>query len=212
MNRLPFKKVLALSPHTDDIEFGCGGTLHRLLQQGSEIYSAVFSLCEESVPEGYPSDVLLTEMHRAAEVVGIRRENIFVFHYPVRKFPERRQDILEDLIKLKLKIEPDLLLTPARNDIHQDHAVITAECVRAFRYHSIFAYELPWNNINFVADALIELSAENIAVKSQAIACYKSQEFRHYSRAELFRSYASLRGVQNKTELAEAFEVIRLSL
>ena len=212
MNNLPFEKVLALSPHTDDIEFGCAGTLHRLIQQGAEVYSAVFSLCEESVPEGLPKDILRTEMYAAAKTLGIKKNNIALFRYPVRRFSEHRQDILEDIVALKNKIEPDLIFTPARNDIHQDHEVITRECLRAFRYQSIFAYELPWNNINFVADALIELSPENIKTKAETIACYGSQEFRHYAEAELFKAHAGLRGIQNKSDLAEAFEVIRLSL
>jgi len=212
MKTLPFKTVLALSPHTDDMEFGCAGTIHRLLRQGAEVYSAVFSLCEESVPDGLPKDILLTEMYQSAEKLGLKKDNVFVYHYPVRRFSERRQDILEDIVKLKKQLTPDLIFTPARNDIHQDHEVITRECVRAFRFNSIFAYELPWNNINFVADALIELSPEDVKIKSQAIACYKSQEFRHYSESDLFKAHATLRGMQNKTDLAEAFEVIRLSL
>ena len=31
------KKVLALSPHTDDIELGCGGFLSRLKEEGASI-------------------------------------------------------------------------------------------------------------------------------------------------------------------------------
>ncbi|HKJ67117.1 MAG TPA: PIG-L family deacetylase, partial [bacterium] len=83
---------------------------------------------------------------------------------------------------------------------------------RAFRYRSIFGYELPWNNISFPAEALIRLTTEQLAIKSEAISCYKSQGFRHYSQPEFFQAQASVRGVQYKRELAEAFEVIRLML
>jgi len=212
MRQLPFQKILALSPHTDDVEFGCGGTLHRLLQQGAEVHNAVFSLCEESVPKGLQKDVLLTEMNSAMQALGVSKENIHVFHYPVRRFDEHRQDILEELVKLRNDIQPDLVLTPSRSDIHQDHELIAREAVRAFRYQSILGYELPWNNITFAAESLIELSPQNVQAKIKAIACYQSQAFRHYSTAELFEYYARLRGIQNKTDLSEAFEVIRLSL
>ena len=212
MKKLPFKKVLALSPHTDDVEFGCGGTLHRLLQQGAEVHNAVFSLCEGSVPKGLQKDILLTEMNNAMQTLGVSKENIHVFRYPVRRFDEHRQDILEDLVKLRNDIQPDIVFTPSCNDIHQDHELIAREALRAFRYQSIFAYELPWNNISFAAESLIELSPQNIQAKINAIACYQSQAFRHYSAAELFEYYARLRGIQNKTDLSEAFEVVRLSL
>jgi LmbE family N-acetylglucosaminyl deacetylase len=212
MVKLPFKKILALSAHTDDIEFGAGGTIHRLLKQGAEVYSAVFSSCEESVPEGFPKDVLVKEMHESAARLGLSENNIHLYPYPVRRFPHYRQEILEDLVTLQRLLKPDLVFAPSGFDVHQDHHVIYEEAVRAFRYNSLFGYELPWNNIQFSIDALIELSEEDIHAKSEAIACYKSQGFRHYAQKEFFFGHAQLRGVQKKAKLAEAFQVIRLSL
>lgn len=212
MKNLPFNKVLALSPHTDDMEFGCSATLHRLLQNGANVHSAVFSLCEDSVPEGLAKDVLLHEMQAAARVLGIPEKNVHVFNYPVRRFSEQRQDILEDLVRLRREITPDLVFTPASTDVHQDHQVIHRESIRAFRYQSMLGYELPWNTMSFHAQAVIEISEENLNQKAKALACYKSQAFRHYFKTELFRSQASVRGLQNKTSFSEAFEVIRLAL
>ena len=37
-------KILFLSPHTDDAELGCGGTIARLAEERNEIYVAVFSI------------------------------------------------------------------------------------------------------------------------------------------------------------------------
>ncbi|NIU02015.1 MAG: PIG-L family deacetylase [Nitrosopumilaceae archaeon] len=212
MKELPFSKVLALSPHTDDIEFGCGGTIHRLMQQGTEVFTAVFSLCEESVPKGYPKDILLKEMHEAGTKLNIYKDHITVFQYPVRRFTENRQEILENLVELNRKLEPDLVLTPCRTDIHQDHQVICQESVRAFRSQSILGYELPWNNFEFSARAFIQLSSQNLEAKLSAVNCYESQRFRQYSNTDLFQFQAQLRGLLNKTTFSEAFEVIRLTL
>lgn len=212
MKTLPFQRVLALSPHPDDIEFGCGGLLARLIEQGAEVHSAAFSPCEESVPEGYPKDILFQEMGKAAEVFGIPETNRHTFDFPVRRFSEHRQDILEEMVQLKQEIQPDLVLTPSTTDVHQDHEVISRESLRAFRYRTLFGYELPWNNIAFPAEALVTLTENQVEVKSKAIACYSSQGFRHYSQPEFFRAQASVRGVQKKQNLAEAFEVIRLAL
>lgn len=208
---MKFDKVLALSPHTDDIEFGCGGFILNLLENGSEIHVANFSFCEESVPDEFPKMILKNEMHESLKVVGIEKENIHEYEFPVRHFPQYRQDILEILVQLNRDLQPDLVLTPSSFDIHQDHNTIYQECLRAYRYKSIFGYELPWNNITFKITGLFELSEKNLDIKIAALKCYKSQQFRHYSKENFIRNLATVRGGQNKTKFAEAFEVIRLT-
>ena len=44
-----FDRVLTLSPHTDDGELGCGGTIARFIDEGKEVYYIVVSTCEKSV-------------------------------------------------------------------------------------------------------------------------------------------------------------------
>jgi LmbE family N-acetylglucosaminyl deacetylase len=212
MNKLPFNKVLVLSPHTDDIEFGCGGTISRLDDQGAEIHTAVFSHCETSVPEGYPKDVLLVEMHNSSEVLNIKKEHRHIFDYPVRKFSEYRQDILENMVSLKKEIEPELVLTTSTFDVHQDHEVISNESIRAFRFNTLLGYELPWNNLEFTNQLVVNLKKSHIEKKVEAIKCYKSQNFRSYGNPELFIDEAVVRGIQNKRERAEIFEVIKMYL
>lgn len=68
-----FQKVLVLAPHTDDGELGCGGTIHRLIQLGKEVHYVAFSTCEESVPEGFPKDILTKEVKAATASLGIKR-------------------------------------------------------------------------------------------------------------------------------------------
>ena len=208
---MKFDKVLALSPHTDDIEFGCGGLIHKMLENGSEIHVANFSFCEESVPDGFPKMILKNEMHESLQVIGIDNDNIHEYSFPVRHFPQYRQEILEIMVKLNRDLNPDLVFTPSSFDVHQDHNTIYHECLRAYRYKSIFGYELPWNNITFSTTGLFELSEENLDIKIAAVKCYKSQQFRHYLKENFIRNLASVRGAQNKTQFAEAFEVIRLT-
>ena len=45
--------ILVLAPHADDGELGCGGTLSRLIEEGSRITYMCFSMCEESIPLGF---------------------------------------------------------------------------------------------------------------------------------------------------------------
>ncbi|HID40411.1 MAG TPA: PIG-L family deacetylase [Calditrichaeota bacterium] len=209
MKSLPFKKILALSAHTDDIEFGCGATLHRLLEQNSEIHVIVFSICEDSVPNGLSKDVLLHEMYRSAKMLGIKKENIEVHRFPVRKFPQYRQEILEILVAAGKKIKPDLVFTHSTQDVHQDHHTVAEESIRAFRFTTLLGFELPWNNIISTSQVIVEVNENNLQAKTQAVACYESQNFRSYAEGDIFLSQAKLRGIQGRKPYAEAFEAIR---
>lgn len=204
------KKALVLAPHTDDGEFGCGGTIVKLIEQGVEIHYVAFSACEQSVLPKFPSDILITEVKEATKVLGIKKENLHLLKYDVRTFNYNRQEILDDIIKFKKIIDPDLVFIPSLNDIHQDHATIANEAVRAFKFTNVLSYEMPWNNFNFATTNFFVLSEDNVKTKVEALKKYKSQEHRPYANEEFIRSLARTRGVQIGKKYAEVFEVIRL--
>ena len=204
-----YKKVLILSPHTDDGEFGCGATITKLIEDGSEVYYAAFSACEQSVLPEFPKDILTKEVKAATRILGIKPENLILFKYDVRTFNYHRQAILDDIIKLKNEIQPDLVFTPSVNDIHQDHATISNEAVRAFKFTSILCYELPWNNFNFTTTCFFKLNENHVSNKVNALKEYKSRAHRSYADEDFIRSLARIRGVQIGAQYAEVFEMVR---
>ncbi len=204
-----FKKILILAPHTDDGEFGCGGTIARLVQEGYEVFYCAFSACEQSVLPQFPKDILITEVRQATEALGIKPENLILFKYNERTFNYHRQSILDDLIMLKRDINPDLIMTPSIHDIHQDHSTITNEALRAFKFNSILSYELPWNNLNFTTSTFVFLEEGHLQKKIEALSKYQSQAHRSYANEEFIRALARTRGVQVNTRYAEVFEIIR---
>jgi LmbE family N-acetylglucosaminyl deacetylase len=113
------------------------------------------------------------------------------------------------MIDLRERIQPDVVLLPSRNDIHQDHSTVTSEGIRAFKNCSILGYELIWNNLSFATDFFCVLSEEDIKKKINALAAYKTQEGKSYMSSDFIRSMAVVRGTQINTSFAEAFEVIR---
>lgn len=209
MNFTP-KRALVLAPHTDDGEFGCGATIAKLIEQKTEVYYAAFSACEQSVLPQFPSDILITEVKAATKILGILRENLVLFDYQVRTFNYRRQEILEDLIKLRKQINPDLIFMPSSNDIHQDHSTISQEGLRAFKHCNILCYEVPWNNLSFNTACFSVVTKEHIMTKVKALEEYKSQAHRPYANEEFISSLATVRGVQTGKGLAEAFEILRM--
>ncbi|KMQ65573.1 LmbE family protein [Chryseobacterium angstadtii] len=210
---MSFKKVLVLAPHTDDGELGAGGFISKLIEEGAEVYYMAFSTAEESVPEGFPKDILKTEVRAATKVLGVKDENVIIFNYQVRKLNYARQEILEELIRFKrIHQDIDLVLLPSINDIHQDHSTIANEGIRAFKTKSIFSYELIWNNLSFNTQSYISLEEKHINKKIDALKEYKSQGFRDYLSADFIRSLAVARGVQFGVKYAETFEVVRLSI
>lgn len=204
-----YKKILILSPHTDDGEFGCGATIAKWLEQGSEVHYVAFSSADESVPKDFPPDVLRREVLQATAELGIDSRNTRVLDYPVRRFNEHRQNILEDLVRINREIQPDLVFVPGTNDCHQDHAVISQEAVRAFKNRTMLGYELVWNNLKFENLCFVHINSKQLDTKICAIHCYQSQQHRHYVKEDFIRSLARVRGAQVAGEYAESFEVIR---
>lgn len=204
--------VLILAPHTDDGELGAGGFISKLIEEGANVYYAAFSTASESIPIGFPKDILISEVKAATKELGILPANLFIYNYTVRKLNYVRQEILEELINLKRKIDFDLILMPSLNDIHQDHSTIANEGLRAFKTKSIMSYELIWNNLTFNTQAYVELEERHVNRKIQALKQYGSQGSRDYLSEDFIRSLAVVRGVQFGVPYAEAFEVIRYAI
>lgn len=204
-----FNRILVLAPHIDDGEIGCGGSIAKFIEEGKEVFYVAFSTAEESVPVGYPKDILVKEVKEATKILGIPRSNLIVYKFEVRKLNYVRQEILDKLVEIKELIKPDMVFLPSTNDLHQDHCTVTNEGLRAFKQVSIFGYELCWNNITFHTQAFIKLSEENVKKKIKALKAYKSQSEKAYTSDEFIMGLAKVRGVQIGARFAETFEVMR---
>jgi len=91
-------RILILAPHTDDGEFGCGGTIAKLNEMGKKVYYVAFSDCEKSLDPGMAPDTLVKELMCATKKLGIPTGNVFVKKFEVRCFERDRQEILGKMI------------------------------------------------------------------------------------------------------------------
>jgi N-acetylglucosamine malate deacetylase 1 len=205
-----WERVLVLAPHTDDGEFGAGGTMARLVEAGADVRYVAFSIATRSLPDGFPPDALAREVCEATAELGIPESSLVVHDFDVRTFPQHRQDILELLVAQWEEWKPDAVFQPSLHDIHQDHQVIAAEGLRAFKRTTILGYEIPWNNFDFAYQAYVGLEQSHVEKKVAALSRYASQQHRRYSDAEYIRNVARTHGINVNRDYAEVFEVYRV--
>jgi LmbE family N-acetylglucosaminyl deacetylase len=205
-------KILLLSPHTDDVELGCGGSVAKFIERGDDILWLAFSVAEDSLPEGMPKDTLAREFEKVVQRYGLGEEQREILDFRVRHMGEHRQDVLEHLVRVRSKFRPDIVIGPSVHDYHQDHQVVANEMIRAFKSSaSIICYELPWNNVRFDSQMFVTLEERHIEKKWEALQEYRSQMInrRGYFEREFIFGMARMHGVQCSNQFAEAFEVIR---
>ena len=202
--------MLVLAPHTDDGELGCGGTIARMVRECTQVKYVAFSSANDSLPDGHPKGTLKTELMEATKVLGLKEDAVNSLDFKVREFSEHRQKVLDVMHELRESFDPDIVLAPSLNDLHQDHKTVAEECRRMFKRVTVLGYEMPWNNISFDTQSFIILTQEDIRKKTTALKCYRSQEYREYLNEKFIEGLALTRGVQANAPYAEAFEVVRL--
>jgi N-acetylglucosamine malate deacetylase 1 len=204
------ERALVLAPHTDDGEFGCGGTMARLVEAGADVRYVAFSIATRSLPPGFAPDTLAREVREATSELAIPPENLTVHNFDVRTFPDHRQEILELLIEIWNDWRPDCVFQPAVHDVHQDHQTIASEGLRAFKRTTVLGYEIPWNNFDFSYQAYVALEERHIERKVAALQRYASQQHRRYASADYVWSVSRTHGINVNREYAEVFQVYRV--
>jgi LmbE family N-acetylglucosaminyl deacetylase len=205
-----WRRVLVLGAHTDDGEFGCGGTMARLVEANAEVRYVAFSIATRSLPEAFPPDALAREVREATVEIGLPETALTVHNFDVRTFPAHRQEILELLVGLWEEWQPEVVFQPSLNDVHQDHQVVAAEGLRAFKRTTVLGYEIPWNNFDFSYQAYVALEERHVERKIAALGRYESQQHRRYINPEYIRNVARTHGVNVNRDFAEVFQVYRI--
>jgi LmbE family N-acetylglucosaminyl deacetylase len=191
------KKVTVISPHPDDGEFGCGGTIAKITEEGYEVTFLIFT----------DSDTLEKETKKSMDVL---KSDYLIIKMQGRHYPKQRQVILQTLYGYNGSHKPDVVFVPSRNDIHQDHQVITMEAIRAFRKSTILGYIHSWDNLRIDENCIIPLEKRHIEKKVEALNQYESLKNRPYFNNNYILSVAKTKGMKIHTDYAETFEVIKL--
>jgi len=203
-------RLLALGAHADDLEIGCGGTLLRLAGEGriAEARWVVLSGDQTRAAEAQRAASIFLERVPSCEVVtGAFRDGFFPYD------GGKVKDFFEEL---KLDFQPDLVLTHRREDLHQDHRLVSELTWNTFRDHLILEYEVPKYDGDLRSPNLfVELSETVCRRKVAAIVeGFASQAQRSWFTEDLFWSLLRLRGVESSstTGFAEGFHCRKVAL
>lgn len=216
------KKLVVVAPHPDDETLGCGGTIARFADQGTEVSVLVVS---GHLPPLYKREVFdasRKEAEAAFQIMGVNHSEFLAIPATlVRDVPVAELNgQIGGFIRSAM---PDTVLIPFP-DRHVDHRVIFDACVVACRpLHSaaptvVLAYETlsetHWNVAGvepaFVPELFIDVTSY-MPKKKAALGCYASQIDHAPSRSiDACTALARFRGSQNGCVYAEAFKVVRI--
>jgi LmbE family N-acetylglucosaminyl deacetylase len=204
------QRVLALGSHSDDIEIGCGATLLALSRARPEleITWVVLGADGEREREARASAKAFTDAAADSDVVvhGFR-DGFFPY------IGGEVKDVFEDL---KSRLEPDVILTHARHDLHQDHRLVCELTWNTWRDHLILEYEIPKYDGDLGTPNVFVPVSEEIAREKMKLVldAFKSQTEKHWFDEELFLGLMRVRGMEGRSPsgYAEAFTCRKLSL
>jgi LmbE family N-acetylglucosaminyl deacetylase len=202
-------KILCLGAHADDIEIGCGGTILRLIEDypAAEVCWVVLGAAGVRKAEATKSAQRFLE--------GARRQEIVTREFRDGYFPYIGTEIKDCFEALKRQVSPDLVLTHYRDDLHQDHRLVSDLTWNTFRGSFILEYEIPkWDGDLGNPNAYQPLAERHVQKKIDILlAEFASQRNRAWFEAETFRSLARLRGLEvvAPDRYAEAFYARKLT-
>jgi LmbE family N-acetylglucosaminyl deacetylase len=206
----PLRRVLAIGAHSDDLEIGCGGTMLALAgaNPGLAVDWVVLAAEGGRADEARRSaEVLLADAgERSVEVHGFR--DGYLPHTAVEV-----KDAFEDL---KARVEPDLVLTHTRDDLHQDHRLVCELTWNTFRDHLILEYEIPkWDGDVGRPNLYVPLEEHQVQAKLDLLGGhFDSQRGKHWYDVEVFRGLMRIRGMECRAPsgYAEAFLARKVGL
>lgn len=197
------RQVLCLGAHSDDIEIGCGGTVLKLIEKFPNLnfYWVVFTANGERYEEAVAS--------ANSFLKGVNQKTILVKSFRERFFPYVGTEIKEFFDRLSKDVSPDLIFTHYRNDLHQDHRMISELTWNAFRNHLILEYEIPkYDGDLGNPNVFVHLSEEIYRQKvTHLMEHFATQSNKHWFTEETFSAILRLRGIESNApdKYAEAF-------
>ena len=198
--------ILAIGPHPDDIEFGCGGTLLRYGQAGNQLYQLILT---DGCVGGDPA-TRKHEQENAAAALGVKKI-IWGGYHDTELHDDRR--LIRTIEEAITAVSPDIVLVNHFDDSHQDHRAASRAAIAATRnVKEVLFYESP-TCMNFIPDIFVDIT-DILEEKVKLLEFHASQiertSIENLRITEIAKAYATFRGVQGRVHYAEGFKGLRV--
>jgi LmbE family N-acetylglucosaminyl deacetylase len=194
--------VLAIGAHPDDVEIGCGGILLGHAARRDSISILTLTAGEQGGEIGLRA----TESAAAAAMLGAR-----LFHTDLVDTSVSDGGVTIGTIQRVIdEVEPTVIYTHTKHDVHQDHrSVHAATLVAARRVPRIYCYQSPSTTVDFHPTRFVPID-EQIERKLDVIQAYGSQTvLRAYLEPDLLRATARYWSRFAQSTFVEPLEIAR---
>jgi LmbE family N-acetylglucosaminyl deacetylase len=201
-------RILCLGAHSDDIEIGCGGTILHLLETVGPcpVHWVVFSAAGDRAREARASAELFLD--KASE------SHVMVHGFKDGYFPYQGAAVKDAFETLKVEVDPDVIFTHCRHDLHQDHKMLSQLALNTYRDHLILEYEIPkYDGDLRTPNVYVPLSERARARKLEILTnVFGSQRSKRWFTTETFDGLMRLRGVESASPsgYAEGFHAHKM--
>ena len=208
--------ILILSPHADDVELGMWWSVYKFTQKWNKVVSLLLTW------EEYRQN----EFHASMEKLWVKKENRICWWLKDGSIHlEDKATLVWKLDKIINDFDIDTVFIP-RPSFHQDHTstfdIGFASCRLSFDKKKkfpkhVFIYDEPtstWNVDPFDFRFYIELTEEDVKVKTDALLSHKSQieKWWIYMDRDYIRSLCKTVWAESNMLFAEKFAVLRLTI
>lgn len=199
------KRICFFGAHPDDIEIGCGALISHISRQ-TDLRTVTLS-------DNQKNPLLrniVEEHYNSMNVLGVPKEKVVIGTFETRRFPQFRQEILEFMLEIRNSFHPDIVFLHTKSDLHQDHATVTEEGLRAFRGTTVLGYDVIRSSYGFFPQFLVEVYEEDVQRKINALAEYSTYKDKYYFDPDLTRSILVKNGALVERKFAEGFDILRI--
>jgi len=128
---------LVVAPHPDDETLGCGVSIMRKRETGTQVTVVIVSDGAAAEPAYLPAAELVAlrkdEARRAGSRLGLRPADIRFLDVPDTKVGEHVEEVADRLADLIRELEPEQLLIPTSCEGHPDHDATNAAAIEAVK-------------------------------------------------------------------------------
>jgi LmbE family N-acetylglucosaminyl deacetylase len=185
-------RILVTGAHADDAEIGAGGTIARLLAERPDAEVTWLVLAADDPARAAEArasaDRLLEGASHVVVNIGGLRDGYLPYLGSAAK----------EAIAAHSATDPDLVLSPRREDAHQDHRHVAELVPQVFRHATILEYEVPKSDGDLgMVNLYVPLTVTGGGAKvAHVLTAFPSQRLRPWFTEDTLRAILRLRGIE----------------